>query len=92
MGELGPVSDTAHIEVGQLAVDYGTDILITVGRRARKIAAAAREKGLPRGSVFTADGVDRAAEILRAVIEPGDVVLIKGSRFLGLERLVDLVA
>lgn len=92
MGELGPVSEEAHLEVGQLAVDYGTDILITVGRKARKIAAAARDQGLPRGSIFTADGIDRAAEILRAVIEPGDVVLIKGSRFLGLERLVDLVA
>lgn len=92
MGELGPVSEEAHQEVGKLAVDYGTDILITVGRKSRKTAQAAREKGLPRGSVFTADGVDRAAEILRAIIEPGDVVLIKGSRFLGLERLVNLVA
>lgn len=92
MGELGPVSEKAHLEVGKLAVDYGTDILITVGRKARKIAEAAREKGLPRGSIFTADGADKAAEILRAIIEPGDVVLIKGSRFLGLERLVDLVA
>jgi len=92
MGELGPVSERAHLEVGGLAVDYGTDILITVGRRARKIAQAAREKGLPRGSVFTTDGVDKAAEILRAIVEPGDVVLIKGSRFLGLEKLVDLVA
>jgi UDP-N-acetylmuramoyl-tripeptide--D-alanyl-D-alanine ligase len=92
MRELGPVSEEAHFEVGRLAVDYGTDILITVGRKARKIAEAAREKGLPRGSVFMTDKVDKAAEILRAIIEPGDVVLIKGSRFLGLERLVDLVA
>ena len=73
-------------------VDYGTDILITVGRKTRRTAQAAREMGLPRGSVFMTNGVDKAAEILRAIIEPGDVVLIKGSRFLGLERLVDLVA
>jgi UDP-N-acetylmuramoyl-tripeptide--D-alanyl-D-alanine ligase len=92
MRELGPVSEEAHFEVGKMAVDYGTDILITVGRKARKIAEAAREEGLPRGSIFTTYKVDKAAEILRAIIEPGDVVLIKGSRFLGLERLVDLVA
>ncbi len=92
MGELGPISEQAHLEVGKLAVDCGTDILITVGRRSRKTAQAARENGLPRGSVFATNGVDKAAEILRAIIEPGDVVLIKGSRFLGLERLVDLVA
>lgn len=92
MGELGPVSERAHVEVGRLAVDYGTDILITVGRKARRIAQSAKEQGLPRGSVFVADKVDKAAEILRAVIEPGDVILIKGSRFLGLEKLVDMVA
>lgn len=92
MGELGPVSEEAHREVGKLAVDYGTDILITVGRRSRLTAQAAREKGLPRGSVFMAEGVDKASEILRAIIEPGDVVLIKGSRFLGMEKLVNLVA
>jgi UDP-N-acetylmuramoyl-tripeptide--D-alanyl-D-alanine ligase len=92
MAELGPVSEEAHVEVGKQAVDYGTDILITVGRKARKIAQSARERGLPRGSGFATDGVDKAAEILRAIIEPGDVVLIKGSRFLGLERLVDMVA
>ncbi|RJP29398.1 MAG: UDP-N-acetylmuramoyl-tripeptide--D-alanyl-D-alanine ligase [Actinobacteria bacterium] len=92
MGELGPVSEKAHQELGMIAVDYGTDILITVGRKTRKTAQAAREKGLPRGSIFTTNGVDKAAEILRAIIEPGDVVLIKGSRFLGLEKLVDLVA
>ena len=75
-----------------MAVEYGTDILITVGRKARRTAQAACEHGLPRGSVFATDGVDRAAQILLAIIEPGDVVLIKGSRFLGLERLAELVA
>ncbi len=92
MGELGPVSEKAHEELGRMAVEYGTDILITVGRKTRRTAQAACEQGLPRGSVFATDGVDKAAEILRAIIEPGDVVLIKGSRFLGLERLVELVA
>jgi UDP-N-acetylmuramoyl-tripeptide--D-alanyl-D-alanine ligase len=92
MQELGNISEKAHVEVGKLAVDYGTDILITVGRRARKIAQSARDQGLPRGSIFVADKVDKAADILRCIIEPGDVILIKGSRFLGLERLVDMVA
>ncbi len=92
MGELGPVSEKAHEELGRMAVEYGTDILITVGKKARRAAQAACERGLPRGSVFATDGVDRAAEILRAIMEPGDVVLIKGSRFLGLEKLAELVA
>jgi len=48
MAELGSVSDQAHLEVGRLAVDYGTDVLITVGRKARTIARSAHEKGRRR--------------------------------------------
>ena len=92
MGELGSISEEAHFKVGEMAVDYGTDILITVGRRARVIARSAQAKGLPKGSIFTVQDIDDAAAILRAILEPGDVVLIKGSRFLGLERLIELVA
>ncbi len=92
MAELGSISEEAHFKVGEMAVDYGTDILITVGRRARVIARSAQAKGLPKGSIFTVQDIDDAAAILRAILEPGDVVLIKGSRFLGLERLIELVA
>ncbi len=92
MAELGEISEEAHREVGRMAVDCGIDIIIAVGRRARSIARAARESGLPKGSVFTTAGVDEAAAILRAIMEPGDVVLIKGSRFMGMEKLLDLVA
>ncbi len=92
MAELGSFSEEAHRRVGEQAVEYGTDILIAVGRKGRIVAKAAREKGLPKGSVFFASSVEDAAFILRAIIEPGDVVLIKGSRFLGMEKLADLVA
>lgn len=92
MAELGSISEEAHSQVGEMAVDYGTDVLITVGRKARVIARSAQAKGLPKGSIFTVQDIDDAAAILRAILEPGDVVLIKGSRFLGLERLIELVA
>ncbi len=92
MAELGSVSDDAHVRVGEMAVDYGTDVLITVGRKARGIARSAHEKGLPKGSIFSVQGVDAAAAVLRAILEPGDVVLIKGSRFMGMERLIEMVA
>jgi UDP-N-acetylmuramoyl-tripeptide--D-alanyl-D-alanine ligase len=92
MAELGRYSEEAHREVGRLAVECGTDVLIAVGRRARLMARAAMEAGLPRGSVFTARNAEQAAEILRAILEPGDVVLVKGSNFLGLHRLPAMVA
>lgn len=92
MAELGKYSEDAHRELGRLAVECGTDVLITVGRKARLTARAAIEAGLPRGSVFTARNAEHAAEILRAIMEPGDVVLVKGSHFLGLHRLPTMVA
>lgn len=92
MAELGTISREAHEQVGRMVVEYGTDVLITVGKKARFIAQSARATGLPRGSVFPTSSVEEAASILRAIVEPGDVVLIKGSRFLGMERLADMVA
>ncbi len=92
MAELGAISEEAHQQVGELVVDSGADVLITVGKRARDIASAARNRGLPRGSVFLTKDVTQAAEILQAVMEPEDMVLIKGSRSLGMERLAHAVA
>ncbi len=92
MAELGAISEEAHQRVGELVVDSGADVLITVGKRARDIASAARHRGLPRGSVFSTKDVTRAAEILQAVLEPEDMVLIKGSRSLGMESLARAVA
>lgn len=92
MAELGAISDDAHHRVGELVVESGADVLITVGKRARDIASAARHRGLPRGSVFPTRDVAQAAEVLRAVLEPEDMVLIKGSRSLGMERLAHSVA
>ena len=92
MAELGSISEEAHHRVGELVVESGADVLITVGKRARDIASAARHRGLPRGSVFPTRDVVQAAEVLRSVLEPEDMVLIKGSRSLGMERLAHSLA
>ncbi len=92
MAELGAISEEAHHRVGELVVESGADVLITVGRRARDIASAARHRGLPRGSIFPTRDVAQADEVLRAVLESEDMVLIKGSRSLGMERLAHSVA
>ncbi len=91
MAELGAISEQMHHRVGEMVVDSGADVLITVGKRARGIASAARGRGLPQGSIFPTRDVAQAAEILRAVLEPEDMVLIKGSRSLGMERLAHAV-
>ena len=85
MRELGPHSEDAHSLVGHLAAELRVDVLIGVGHGGRAIAEAAggQEHGAPDVvTVMDADGALRAA---RSVLAPGDTVLVKASRDVGLE-------
>ena len=68
------------------------DFLLTVGRRARWIAAEALDSGLRAGNVKAVDTIAEAIAVLRAAIGPGDVVLIKGSRAAHMDDLVMALA
>jgi UDP-N-acetylmuramoyl-tripeptide--D-alanyl-D-alanine ligase len=74
MAELGPEGPRYHREVGEQAA--GLDVVIGVGELARDYGT----------SHWVADA-DEAASLLRELLEPGDVVLVKGSRSVGLERV-----
>jgi UDP-N-acetylmuramoyl-tripeptide--D-alanyl-D-alanine ligase len=89
MAELGPTSGPAHAEVGRRAAELGLDHLFAVGPLAGAIAAAARDAGL-RGVVEFLD-VDRAARAVRDFARPGDVVLVKASRAMRLERVTEFL-
>jgi UDP-N-acetylmuramoyl-tripeptide--D-alanyl-D-alanine ligase len=89
MAELGPIAFEEHEKVGELAVRIGVDRLITVGEEARAIARAAVREGLLRESVASYDGAAEAAADVLAWARAGDVVLVKGSRVAGLERVAD---
>ncbi len=87
MAELGKNSRSYHEEAGRNVVSLNVDLLVTVGKSARIYAAAALEAGMPRGSVFRCDGIDDAALLLNTIVEPGDVILVKASRVVGLDSL-----
>ena len=87
MAELGPVAFEAHERLGELVVRIGVDRLITVGKPARQIARAAIREGQLPHDVISFDGADEAAEEVRAWARSGDVVLLKGSRVAGIERV-----
>ncbi|RME80457.1 MAG: UDP-N-acetylmuramoyl-tripeptide--D-alanyl-D-alanine ligase [Caldilineae bacterium] len=87
MLELGSYEETGHRLVGRRAVDV-VDILITVGERARWIAAEARAAGMPAAHIHSVDTHEEALELLQRLIRPQDYILIKGSRAVGLEALV----
>ncbi|MEZ4503222.1 MAG: UDP-N-acetylmuramoyl-tripeptide--D-alanyl-D-alanine ligase [Dehalococcoidia bacterium] len=85
MRELGPLAEESHVRIGQRAAEV-VDALYTVGELARDLSNAARAAGLERTQHL--DGVEVAADILRASLHDGDVLLVKGSRALALERVV----
>ncbi len=84
---LGKYSETAHEELGRL-VKGTASILITVGPRARFIAEGARDAGFSKKDILSFDDVDEAGVKLQGLMREGDVVLIKGSKALTMERIV----
>ena len=87
MLELGQYERQGHEMVGIRAAETA-DVLITVGERGRLIAAAAREAGMNSVLVTEAADTIQAAEVLRKMIGPEDVVLIKGSRGMRMDAIV----
>jgi len=88
MYELGDLAEEAHRDAGAEAA-AACDLLIAVGGAdAGLIADGAREAGQTNESIYRVEDADRAAELLRRVLRPGDVVLVKGSRGVGLDRTV----
>lgn len=88
MLELGELSAELHHEVGMEAARGGVDLLVCVGELTRATAAGALEGGLGEGQTLHFPDVAAAVAEVPAVLAAGDVVLIKGSRKVGLERLV----
>jgi UDP-N-acetylmuramoyl-tripeptide--D-alanyl-D-alanine ligase len=89
MAELGPISFDEHERLGELVVRVSVDRLITLGEPALPIArAAVREGQLPEDVASYEDPLEAAAD-LRAWARAGDVVLLKGSRVAGVERVAE---
>lgn len=89
MKELGAESVALHREVGR---DFGrrsVSALIAVGPEAAAIAEGAAEAGLDRAAITTVSANEEAARALQRVLRKGDVVLVKGSRAMQMEQIVE---
>jgi UDP-N-acetylmuramoyl-tripeptide--D-alanyl-D-alanine ligase len=87
MRELGEASLSEHDAIGRLAVRLDVDRLVAVGEGARALhLGAAHEGSWGRESMWVPD-VPAAVALVTAEVQPGDVVLVKGSRAVGLEAL-----
>jgi UDP-N-acetylmuramoyl-tripeptide--D-alanyl-D-alanine ligase len=92
MRELGAESDAAHADMGRIAVECGVDVMVVVGSVARPAGSGARAAA--RGGVEVVDVPDAAAALdaIARRVEPGDAVLVKASRAVGLERVAEALA
>jgi UDP-N-acetylmuramoyl-tripeptide--D-alanyl-D-alanine ligase len=81
MAELGGHERTGHEEVGALAAQLGVDRLIVVGANAQPIQRGAESVSGWKGTSVTVDDQDDAIALVHAELRPGDVVLVKGSRY-----------
>ena len=87
MLELGRAEKQAHRVVGRRAADVA-DLVIAVGQRARVIGAEALALGMATDRVPLVDDAPAAVPILEGIIQAGDVVLVKGSLGMRMDRIV----
>jgi len=87
MLELGSFSEEAHRQVGAKAAQ-SADLLLTVGERSLFIVEQARKGGLAEDKIFHFANSEEAARVLQNLIQEGDIILIKGSQSIRMEKIV----
>jgi UDP-N-acetylmuramoyl-tripeptide--D-alanyl-D-alanine ligase len=90
MRELGKEAQRGHEEVGEAAAEFEIDHLIGIGKMGAVIVRAAQKAGLQEGDAV--GSTSEAADLLSRTTEPGDLVLIKGSRLARTEDVIEQFA
>jgi UDP-N-acetylmuramoyl-tripeptide--D-alanyl-D-alanine ligase len=91
MLELGANTVAAHRELGRRATEAGVDLLVIYGKHREEVAEGAREAGLPAPQLFPVATKEEGARLLQDYLKPGDCLLVKGSRSIHMESLIDLL-
>ena len=91
MLELGSYEIAGHQIVGLRAREV-VDLLVTVGPRGQIIAAAALGAGMPPGAVHRFEAHEEAVDILKRESRAGDVILVKGSRAVHMDKIVEALS
>ena len=89
MRELGPRASSMHRATGKRAADVGVDILIAVGELSEDMIRGAEESELPPQEMHACASAQQALDLVLSRCAEGDWVLVKGSRAVALERVVD---
>ena len=91
MLELGADAVRFHLEAGHTAADTGWDLLITVGPLARHIALGAIEAGIPKNRILSFETAEDAERHIPAILKDKDLILVKGSRGVRLETIIEII-
>ncbi|MFT5441689.1 MAG: UDP-N-acetylmuramoyl-tripeptide--D-alanyl-D-alanine ligase [Myxococcota bacterium] len=89
MAELGDNAAQAHLDTGKQVFKTGVSLLVAVGKRAAGIAEGAIAAGMAKENVKRVEGPEAACNALKSELQPGDWVLVKGSRAARMERIVE---
>ncbi|PIQ35724.1 MAG: hypothetical protein COV32_00635 [Candidatus Yonathbacteria bacterium CG10_big_fil_rev_8_21_14_0_10_43_136] len=88
MLELGKFTIAEHKKIGMLAGEF-CDLIIAVGQRAKYIVEGALDAGMSEKNIIDFDDSRLAGKYLEGVLEKGDIVLVKGSQGIRMERSVE---
>lgn len=88
---LGQFSYSAHKNVGAEVFKNDIDVLITIGEQARLIGEGAFENGMDSAKIYSFNNVEEALLKIRPIIRERDVILVKASRVMKLERVTELL-
>lgn len=88
MLELGDLAPSAHYQLGEQMADSGPEAVLLVGQFCREMEAGLRSKGFNKNIMISENFDEKLATAFGKVLSTGDLVLVKGSRGMKLERVV----
>ncbi|MCR1898017.1 UDP-N-acetylmuramoyl-tripeptide--D-alanyl-D-alanine ligase [Irregularibacter muris] len=91
MLEMGDWSKKAHVEIGHYVSKMGIEVLLTLGEYSSYYIQGARNGGMPKNRTLAFSSNSEVIEYLTSFIENGDVFLVKGSRGLKMEKIVNFL-
>ncbi len=90
MLELGKYTNDAHREIGKIA-KKSANLLVTVGTRAKECSLGAMDAGMNEKKIIEVDDAISAGEAIEKILKVGDVVYLKGSQGMRMERTVKML-
>jgi len=92
MMELGEESERAHLEAGEMVAEVGVHLFVAMGDHAEKMLEGAVSHGLPKSRTILAASHGEMVRVIREELKGGDLLFLKGSRRMGLDRVASLLS